>query len=220
MAFLHIWTAKLQIGGIQCKALEHVLQNSNKPCQNVIHTPKPKSQLIRIGHWFPSINQSQPRILFRMLIYNQKYIEPTSKISRHNQYAFSPMMQFRIFISFILIIHLRHWLLRLNFVFCCIGTFKLIQPKNQANQLYPLLNIKLVCLTSYGRTTETEHAIKTENGFLVTYPYSKTFLENQFQKFLIAYNSVITWRYELGTQDQAAIQLASEKQTRNVYISF
>jgi hypothetical protein len=47
----------------------------------------------------------------------------------------------------------------------------------------------------------------------------KHFLENQFQKFLIAYNSVITWRNELGTQDQAAIQLASEKQTRNVYIS-
>jgi hypothetical protein len=89
---------------------------------------------MRIGLWFPSINQSQTRILFRMLIYNQKNIEPTSKISRHNQYAFSPMMPFRIFISFILIMHL-----------------SLIQPKNQANQLYQLLNIKLVCLTSYRR---------------------------------------------------------------------
>jgi hypothetical protein len=106
---------------------------------------------MRIGLWFPSINQRQTRILFRMLIYNQKNIEPTSKISRHNQYAFSPMMPFRIFISFILIMHLRHWLLRLNFVLCCIGTFSLIQPKNQANQLYQLLNIKLVCLTSYRR---------------------------------------------------------------------
>lgn len=52
---------------------------------------------MRIGQWFPSINQSHIRILFRMLIYNQKNIEPTSKISRHNQYAFSPMMPFCIF---------------------------------------------------------------------------------------------------------------------------
>jgi hypothetical protein len=68
MAFLHIWIAKLQTGGIQCNAFEHLLQNSNKPCQNVIDTPKPKSQLMRIGLWFPSINQSQTRILFKMLI--------------------------------------------------------------------------------------------------------------------------------------------------------